>query len=188
MTEVTWLMYRESIMLLKSQGIEFEPGLTCEEIAKIEEIYKIKFPKSLKEFLMIALPISKGVYNWRNLEKNNVMFIKKTMNRPSEDVNELVEEVDWCDDWGEEPENETNIARIVRERLKSAPGLIPVYGHRYIPVIPEDNPPIISVHDVDIIYYGQNIEDYFKVEFGGKEQEQIKYKNINPVPFWSDIM
>lgn len=69
MTEVTWLMYRESIMLLKSQGIEFESGLTCEEIAKIEEIYKIKFPKSLKEFLMIALPISKGFYNWRNLEK-----------------------------------------------------------------------------------------------------------------------
>ena len=94
-------MYRESIMLLKSQGIEFESGLTCEEIAKIEEIYKIKFPKSLKEFLMIALPISKGFYNWRNLEKNNVMFIKKIINRPTEDIDELAEEVYWCDDWGE---------------------------------------------------------------------------------------
>ena len=70
------------------------------------------------------------------------------------------------DDWGKEPENEIDIALIVRERLKSAPKLIPVYGHRYIPMIPEDNPPIISIHDIDIIYYGQNLEDYFKVEFG----------------------
>ena len=33
-----------------------------------------------------------------------------------------------------------------------------------------------------------NLEDYFKVEFGGKEQGKIEFKNINPVPFWSDIM
>lgn len=55
-------------------------------------------------------------------------------------------------------------------------------------MIPEDNPPIISIHDVDIIYYGQNLEDYFEVEFGGKEQGKIEFENINPIPFWSDIM
>ena len=52
----------------------------------------------------------------------------------------------------------------------------------------EDNPPVISIHDIDIIYYGQNLEDYFKVEFGVKEHRMIDYKNINPIPFWSDIM
>lgn len=188
MMEVIRLIYEESIKLLKWQGVEFETGLTVEEIAKIEDIYKIKFPKSLKEFLMMALPISKGFFNWRNLDQDNVMFIKKIINRPTEDVDELAEEVYWCDDWGEEPENEIDIALIVRERLKSAPKLIPVYGHRYIPMIPEDNPPIISIHDIDIIYYGQNLEDYFKVEFGGKEQGKIEFKNINPIPFWSEIM
>ena len=70
-------MYEESIKLLRLQGVEFETGLTDEEIAKIEYIYKIKFPKSLKEFLMIALPISKGFYNWRNLEQDNFRFIKR---------------------------------------------------------------------------------------------------------------
>lgn len=30
--------------------------------------------------------------------------------------------------------------------------------------------------------------DYFKVEFGGKEQGKIEFKNIIPIPFWSDIM
>lgn len=181
-------MYEESIKLLKLQGVEFETGLTVEEIAKIEDVYKIKFPKNLKEFLMTALPISKGFYNWRNLEQDNIVSIKKVINRPTEDVDELAEEVYWCDDWGEEPENVMDIAQMVRERLKSAPKLIPVYGHRYIPMIPEDNPPIISIHNIDIIYYGQNLEDYFKVEFGVKEQGKIELKNINPIPFWSDIM
>lgn len=188
MMEVIRLIHEESIKLLKLQGVEFETGLTIEEITKIEDIYTIKFPKSLKEFLMMTLPISKGFLNWRNLDQDNVMFIKKIINRPAEAVYELAEEVSWSDDWGKEPENETDIALIVRERLKSAPKLIPVYGHRYIPMIPEDNPPIISIHDIDIIYYGQNLEDYFKVEFGGKEQGKIEFKNINPIPFWSDIM
>lgn len=49
--EVIRLIYEERIKLLKLQGVEFETGLTVEEIAKIEDIYRIKFPKSLKEFL-----------------------------------------------------------------------------------------------------------------------------------------
>lgn len=59
----------------------------------------------------MALPISMGFYNWRNLEQDNVMFIKKIVNRPIEDVDELAEEVYWCDDWGKEPTNEMDIDR-----------------------------------------------------------------------------
>jgi len=101
MMEVIRVIYEESIKLLKRQGVEFETGLTVEEIAKIEDIYKIKFPESLKEFLMMALPMSEGFFNWRNLDQDNVMFIKKIINRPTEDIDELAEEVYWCDDWGE---------------------------------------------------------------------------------------
>lgn len=82
MMEVIRLIYEDSIKLLKRQGVEFETGLTIEEITKIEDIYTIKFPKSLKEFLMMTLPISKGFFNWRNLDQDNVMFIKKIINRP----------------------------------------------------------------------------------------------------------
>ena len=80
MMEGIRLIYEESIKLLKRQGVEFETGLTVEEIAKIEDIYIIKFPKSLKEFLMMVLPISKGFFNWRNFNQDNVMFIKKIIN------------------------------------------------------------------------------------------------------------
>lgn len=50
------------------------------------------------------------------------------------------------------------------------------------------NPPILLIHGVDIIYYGKDIEDYFKVEFGEKEQNSIEFENIEPIQFWTDIM
>ena len=53
----------------------------------------------------------------------------------------------------------------VREALKEALKLLPIYGHRYMPMILQKDPPIISIHDVDIIYYGENLEDYFNIEW-----------------------
>lgn len=44
---------------------------------------------------MMALPISKGFIDWRNLNQDNIMIIKKIINRPIEDVDELAEEVYW---------------------------------------------------------------------------------------------
>lgn len=186
--EVVKLMYKEIIKLLKLQGVEFEAGLTYDEITKIEKIYGIQFPKSLKAFLMEGLPVSNGFYNWRNVEQDNINFIKKIITSPIETVDELAEEVYWCDDWGEEPENEMDIAEKVREKLKNAPKLLPIYAHRYMPMLLDEQLPVVSIHNMDIIYYGENLEDYFQVEFGKKNQNEISIENIKPIPFWSEIM
>lgn len=65
---------------------------------------------------------------------------------------------------------------------------MPIYAHRYMPMVLDENPPIISIHDIDIIYYGEDLEDYFNIEFGKKTQDRIEFQNITPIPFWSDIM
>lgn len=72
--------------------------------------------------------------------------------------------------------------------MKKAPKLIPIYSHRYMPMIDNENPPIISIHGSDVIYYGEDLQDFFKVEFGEKDQNTIKFENINTIPFWTDIM
>ena len=63
-----------------------------------------------------------------------------------------------------------------------------IYAHRYIPVYLDENPPVISVMGVDIIFYGENLAEYFKVEFGEKKHTEINCQKINPIPFWSDII
>lgn len=44
---------------------------------------------------------------------------------------------------------------------------------------------IISFRDYS---YGADIQDYFKVEFGKKDQNTIDFEAISPIPFWTDIV
>lgn len=88
---------------------------------------------------------------------------------------------------GAEPESIEKYKEEVRKRLKKAPKLIPVYAHRYMPMLDND-PPILSIHDTDVIYYGENLENYLEIEFGDKDQRSINIKIIEPVQFWSDII
>lgn len=180
-------MYEDILQLLTEKEVLIEPGLTAEEIGIIEQIYNIYFPESLKVFLLQVLPISKGFYNWRDFSDNNIVKIKKAIACPKEMVYEVADEVYWCEQWGKEPDDADGFIKEVRKRLEKAPKLIPVYGHRYMPM-DGCNPPILSIHGVDIIYYGQDLRDYFKVEFGSKKQSEIDFERIPNVPFWSDIM
>ena len=137
---------------------------------------------------MTALPASNGFYNWRDFSAENISYIKNAIARPVETMEELAEEVEWCEDWGKEPEHVMDRTEEIRKRLQKAPILIPIYTHRYMPVIEAENPPILSVHGTDIIYYGENLSDYFDVEFGVKKQKDIAFERILLVPFWSEIM
>ncbi len=180
-------MYNELIDMLKLKGIEFEKGLSEQEITKITKEYRIEFPQELKDFYMTALPVSKGFYNWRNFDSENIQYIKKAMDIPINDIYEMADEVYWCDEWGEEPSKSDQI-KMVRGLLKGAPILIPIYSHRYFPAINLEHIPVLSIYGTDLIYYGENLFSYFEIEFGEKKQSNINYSEITYVPFWSDLL
>ena len=179
---------KELFDLLLENGIIIDSGLSDEEISIIESKYEISFPKSLKDFYKEGVPVSEGFINWRDFSKGNEEFIKDLIESTFSDVSENAEEIYWNDEWGEEPEDTEEIAKIIKEKLKSAPKLIPIYSHRYMPMSVSDNPPIISVHEIDVIYYGKDLLDYFKIEFGNKKQSDIDFENIQKIPFWTEIM
>lgn len=172
---------------MKKNEIEYERGMSESEINNVEKIYEIKFPLSLKEYLMKSLPVSKGFYNWRDFTDENINYIKKIMNRPFMDLYESIEDIFWPDNWEKVDKCEEKVD-LIKEKIKSAPKLIPVFSHRYMPMIDEDNPPIISVSDIDVIYYGENLNDYLNIEFGNKLQTEIDFERISYIRFWTDIM
>ena len=182
----------KSILQIENMSTEhnvtFAPGLTREEVLAIEARYEICFPKSLRDFLMLALPVSKGFYNWRDTSEENIRYIKKAIAAPIEKLKELAGEAEWCEAWGIKPQDAEGIAEEVKRQLQKAPVLIPIYGHRYMPMIEAENPPVLSVHGTDVIYYGENLSDYFDIEFGEKKQKDIAFERIRSVPFWSEIM
>lgn len=174
------------VNLLEKRGVKIDDGLTTNEIRTLEEIYKIKFPKIWCEVFSEILPISEGFYNWRNMNSNNITMIRKKIWTPYQYIIDNIHEVNWDIDWGNEPENELDRKKMVHQKLNSAPNIIPIYYHRYLPAIDMKEIPVLSISGLDVICYGRNIFDYFQVEFGVKTQDNIDFDNMTRVPFWMD--
>jgi hypothetical protein len=158
-----------SVELLKEKGIHFDRGLTNSEITEIETLFGINFPLDLKLFLQTGFPISKDFANWRlaltdDTEKKNITNL---LNWP---LDGMLFDIDnnsfWVKDWGTKPESQEEQHRIAEKNYLLYPKLIPIYSHRFIPSRPlEVDNPIISVYQMDIIYYGYDLLSYFEHEF-----------------------
>ena len=173
---------------MKTYMLQGEKGLSDEEIREIEERYEIVFPETLKIFYKNLLPVSEGFINWRDASSENVVYIKSSIAYPIEEFKENAQDVYWNDKWGEEPATADMIKDFVLRKMVDAPKLIPIYSHRYMPMGVSDNPPVISVYGVDVIYYGKDLDEYIQIEFGEKNPSEIDYSNIQKIPFWSEMM
>lgn len=182
----------KKIELLKEElikkGVKFETGLSKQEIIEVERVYNINFPTEYEEFLKEGVPVSNGFYNWRDLSPKNISYIKEKMNIPFIDILNYCGEIDeWPSAWGTRPKNSQDLKRKIEMLLNEAPRLIPVYAHRYIPMLKEESP-VLSVMGLDIIYYGQNLFQYLEIEFGRKNYNEIAFENIGYIEFWSDTI
>lgn len=179
-------MFIEYIQDMEKIGIIFSNGLNNNEISQIETVYNIVFPDIYKQFLREKLPISNGFYNWRDFSEKNIKTISEIINKPTETLKELWSEIEWSENWGNIPISENYKKNAIFSKIEKAPKIIPIYSHRYIPCIGDD-PPILSIYDTDVIYYGKNLVDYLNNEFFNHKIDNI-LKNYDYIPFWSDLM
>lgn len=181
-------MFEDIVNQLKQKGVEFAIGLSDEEVGWIEHQYEIAFPEDLKKFYKEALPISKGFYNWRDKSNENVISIKSVMKIPIEAIVKNSEEIEWSEEWGEEPSDFYERKKFIENMVLEAPKLIPIFSHRYMASIDCEKSPIFSIHGTDIICFEKNIIDYFLVEFKIKENSVFMNNEISYIPFWSDLL
>ncbi|MCR5793041.1 MAG: SMI1/KNR4 family protein [Lachnospiraceae bacterium] len=171
-----------------TSSVKCQKGLSDTEIKNIEDLYQIRFPAEYKTMLKQVLPVGKGFYNWRDLSEDNIRYIKEMISQPFKDIYDNASELDWNDNWGEEPQNKELKESIVREKLKEAPKLIPLYIHRYMPMMEGKGIPVISVSGTDIIYYGKNLNNYLRNEFHSTCHDTMDYSEIREIPFWSEVI
>jgi hypothetical protein len=187
---MTTKQIKNLIKILTDKGVHFEVGLTDDEVLQVETKFNIKFPPDLKLFLKTALPTSQKFVNWRAglKSKEEANKIVSILNWPLEGMLFDVKNNYWLEDWGQSPENYDEKEIVVKKNYETYPKLIPINSHRYIPSVPnESGNPIFSIYQLDIIYYGTNLEHYFANEFrytksGSYELENYPEKKIE---FWS---
>jgi hypothetical protein len=179
--------YLESVVarLKKCGQASFAPGLSPTEFDRIEETFGLRFPPDLRRFLATALPIGSGFPDWRH---SSPATLKHRLAGPLDGILFDIEHSDfWLDDWGERPNDLPEALRIGRERVASAPKLIPIFVHRFIPAEPHDaGNPVFSVHQTDFIYYGYDLADYLWREFHVPRPNWAK-SSPRVIPFWSRL-
>lgn len=180
----------ETIRGLEQNGILFEKGLTTEEFLEIEYKFSINFPYELKRFLQQVLPKSLGFVNWRDglIFDDVANSILQRINAPLEGIlYEVKRDLFWYEEWGNKPNDIELKLSVASEHLSSYPKLLPIYSHRYIPnVTCTNNLPVFSVYGSDIIYYSNNLADYFAREFKFQDLKHLEFP-IEKVLFWSDM-
>ena len=144
----------------------------------------------MRELLQTVLPISNGFVNWRDNTEKNVNSIFERLNRPLEGMLFDIEHNSfWYGGWGVKPLGLYEAKELCKIKYLEVPTLIPIYSHRYVPAYTQEyGNPIFSVHQTDIIYYGENLEEYFKVEFNDKFHSEMNYEKIKHIKFWTEIV
>lgn len=192
-TERGTVMIKSTYEKMKQSGITFDPGMTEGEFSEAEGIYRFRFPESLREFLSLGIPTSGRDYEfpkWRDFSAENAAYIKQRMQDPFDRLkNDIVKNGFWLPCWGEKPQSPDEAEAGFSRLISGSPKLIPVFGHRYMPLIGGcDNPPVISTVGRDTIFYGAALEDYLETEFICREYRKINADALPYIPVWTDII
>lgn len=173
----------------KAHDIELRSGLSAIELKKIEKLYRISFPPDLRALLTVAVPLAPDYYNWADFSHENMASIRSRLVQPIEGILFDIEHNDfWMEHhWGRKPVLLREQLSIAKSYLARVPRLIPLCSHRYISSYPKEaSNPVFSVHQTDIIHYGNNLWHYFEYE-PGRVDNKLDWSIIKAIPFWSEL-
>ena len=102
----------------------------------IQGRYGFQFPDDLRAFLERALPTSGGFVNWRKETPNQ---IEGRLAWPTDGICFDIEHNGfWHEPWGRRPSGLAEAIAAAKRHVSTAPTMIPICSHRYIPDRPTD--------------------------------------------------
>nr|XP_011466465.1 PREDICTED: uncharacterized protein LOC105352100 [Fragaria vesca subsp. vesca] len=172
---------------LKSTDIPIERGLSDAELASIEATFSFTFPPDLRYILQEGLPVGPGFPNWRASSAQQLNVI---LNLPALGLFKQVSEGSlWCLSWGPRPGRGGVNAGLekVKDLLRKAPVLVPVYRNCYIPCEPNlAGNPVFYIDSESARVLSFDVTGFFR-EFGMAHAPAWAPKEARMVEFWSDV-
>lgn len=136
-----------------------------------------------RQFIQSVVTVGKSWPDWRNGADED---LRGRLNWPVEGTLFDVHNAGFRPtSWGTRPDGTEDRERQARAHLACVPKLVPIYSHRYLTSDARFYPsPVFSVHQTDVIVYGDNLLDYVAHEF---HVPPLHPANRTRVPFWSDL-
>ncbi|MET0425302.1 MAG: hypothetical protein ABW046_15570 [Actinoplanes sp.] len=159
------------------------PGLTDPELTAIEAEFGFTFAADHRAFLAAGLPTGRSWPDWRGPDRE---ALRERLAWPVEGVLfDVAENEFWYAGWGPRPPATDQAVTTARGYLLTAPRMIPIFGHRYLPAGLPDHP-VLSMYQTDIIYYGVNLTDWLNREFALGDPTTATPQAT--VAFWRDLL
>lgn len=167
---------------LRAAGIEMSQGLSDQEVARVQNRFNFRFGPEHLDFIQSAVPVGDSWPEWRNGSGK----IQGLLAWPVEGtIFDVLNNDFWPVSWSERPDAQDEREHLARARMVEVPRLVPVFAHRYLASGTQSSPsPVFSVHQTDVIFYGDNLLDYVAREFGAPP---LSPSHRFHVPFWSDL-
>lgn len=163
-----------------------EPGLSEVELRAAESAFGCPFPPDFGSYLLAFVPSGPPWPDWRRPVDVRETTFERLRTTAAFDI----EQNDyWHPAWGTRPAEYAAAVNAAQAALGSAPPLLRIFAHRYLPAVPcEAANPVISFWQfVDTIHYGSDLPGYFHREFAvacptwSRDQPR-------DVPFWSSVI
>ena len=171
-------------LLAASGRFPLSPGLTDAEAGAIEREFGFTFAADHRAFLAAGVPAGRGWPDWRGADRQR---LRELLALPVDGVLFDVAENDfWYEGWGPRPASPEGAVAAARAYLLTAPRMIPLYSHRYLPAAVSGHP-VLSVYQTDVIVYGDDLDDWLHREFGLGAASGSPSRRPT-VPFWRDLI
>ena len=170
-------------LLAASGRFSIAPGLSESELSAIEHEFGFTFAPDHREFLAAGLPTGRGWPDWRSPDR---AALRERLTWPVEGVIfDVAENKFWYEGWGPQPADPAAAMEWAKRYLVTAPRMIPLYSHRYLPAATAGHP-VLSVYQTDVVHYGNDLTDWLNREFSLGEPAAQPARAT--VPFWRDLL
>jgi hypothetical protein len=183
--EVTAIGAAAARLIVDSGRFPVRSGLSDAELEAVEAEFGFSFADDHRAFLAAGLPHGRGWPDWRDGDRAE---LRERLAWPVEGVLFDVAQNDfWYAGWGPRPGDDAAALAAARTGLVTAPRLVPVYSHRFLPAgRGASGHPVLSVMQTDIVCYGADLLDYLRAELASVRPSIDACRPT--VDFWSRLV
>jgi hypothetical protein len=178
-------------------------GYSPSELDDIQDRWQLRFPGDLLDLLRERRSVIRvDPLDILRQQRSGILVGRSDFDWITSDPREIRRQLDWpfegfwfdvqhndvwWPEWGDKPANAAECHRQLKEVFATAPRLIPLFSHRYLPEEPvERGNPVFSVYQCDVVHYRADLYDYIEREERGARTKP--WPRLKEIRFWSEAV